>query len=183
MAQPLLQLFAYKHLPAHLQARSKPFHDLAHLLVRTSPVNEETSMALRKLLESKDCAVRSILLPDANGHELLLDLVIPGSGLFTNVIDGATAWTVVRVTGEVQNTGWRFTQVDVPLEVDEQGYNLMRHAPLAWDDAEAKYVRQPPGEAERMPCLLPAYSTWGIKGPPGAKIQLWGTKTTAVPVE
>jgi ATP-dependent Clp protease ATP-binding subunit ClpA len=61
--EPLLQFFAYEHLPEHLQeySNSKPFADLARRLVETLPRNPERSMALRKLLEAKDCAVRAKL--------------------------------------------------------------------------------------------------------------------------
>lgn len=58
----LLQFFAYEHLRPDLQVYSKPFHDLAHHIVETLPANVEQEMALRKLLEAKDCAVRAILL-------------------------------------------------------------------------------------------------------------------------
>jgi hypothetical protein len=57
----LLQFFAYKHLPANLQAASKPFGDLARTLVDTLPRNPERSTAIRRLLEAKDCAVRALL--------------------------------------------------------------------------------------------------------------------------
>ncbi|WP_211103490.1 hypothetical protein [Azospirillum sp. TSA2s] len=55
----MLQFFAYQHLPEHLQAHSKPFHDLAQTIVDTLPANAERTTALRKLLEAKDCAVRA----------------------------------------------------------------------------------------------------------------------------
>ena len=55
----ILQFFHYAHLPPVLQARSKPFCDLARLIVETTPRNPERSVALRKLLESKDAAVRA----------------------------------------------------------------------------------------------------------------------------
>lgn len=58
---PLLQFFAYEHLPSHLQQVSKPFGELANQLAQTLPANAETTTALRKLLEAKDCAVRSIV--------------------------------------------------------------------------------------------------------------------------
>lgn len=61
MSEPLLQFFAYEHLPPHLQAVSKPFGDLARALVETLPRNPERTVALRKLIESKDCAVRALL--------------------------------------------------------------------------------------------------------------------------
>lgn len=57
----LLQFFAFSHLPEPLQAVSKPFYDLAHQLVVALPPNPERTVALRKLLEAKDCAVRAKL--------------------------------------------------------------------------------------------------------------------------
>ena len=57
----LLQFFAYEHLPEKLQAVSKPFGDLAHSMCETLPRNPERTVALRKLLESKDCAVRALI--------------------------------------------------------------------------------------------------------------------------
>lgn len=61
MTEPLLQFFAFDHLPANLQGVSRPFHDLAASLVSSLPRNPERTVALRKLLEAKDCAVRSVL--------------------------------------------------------------------------------------------------------------------------
>lgn len=57
----ILRFFAYEHLPQPLQDVSRPFCDLAHQLAHTLPSNAETSTALRKLLESKDAAVRVAL--------------------------------------------------------------------------------------------------------------------------
>ena len=57
----LLQFFAYEHLPPHLQDVSKPFGDLARDLAANLPANAESTTALRKLLEAKDCAVRAVL--------------------------------------------------------------------------------------------------------------------------
>ena len=54
------QFFAFAHLPPHLQAVSMPFAELAeHIL--TLPRNPERTVALRKLLEAKDAAVRARL--------------------------------------------------------------------------------------------------------------------------
>jgi len=58
---PLQQFFTYAHLPEKLQAVSRPFCDLASLIVDTLPRNPERTVALRKLLEAKDCAVRALL--------------------------------------------------------------------------------------------------------------------------
>ena len=57
----LLQFFEYKHLPEHLQAISRPFGELAIWINNTLPDNPEKTVALRKLLEAKDCAVRANL--------------------------------------------------------------------------------------------------------------------------
>jgi hypothetical protein len=57
----LLQFFVYSHLPERLQAVSKPFGDLAVQIVETLPRNPERTVALRKLLEAKDCAVRALI--------------------------------------------------------------------------------------------------------------------------
>lgn len=64
MNDKMLQFFAYEHLPAHLQAVSKPFHNLATLIVTTLPQNPERTVALRKLLESKECAVRALIFKE-----------------------------------------------------------------------------------------------------------------------
>ena len=58
---PIMQYFAYAHLPEHLQAVSKPFGELAQHIVTTLPRNPERTVALRKLLEGKDAAVRALL--------------------------------------------------------------------------------------------------------------------------
>jgi hypothetical protein len=57
----MIGYFSYKHLPEHLQVISKPFHDLAVVLIDTLPDNREKEKALDKLLEAKDAAVRSNL--------------------------------------------------------------------------------------------------------------------------
>ena len=61
MQEHILQFFAYAHLPQHLQAVSKPFGELANQIVNTLPRNPERTVALRKLLESKDAAVRALI--------------------------------------------------------------------------------------------------------------------------
>lgn len=75
MEEHILQFFKYDHLPPHLQMVSKPFCDLAHAIVKGDnvpesgtvtlgpplPRNPERTVALRKLLESKDAAVRALL--------------------------------------------------------------------------------------------------------------------------
>lgn len=71
----ILQFFAYEHLPAHLATISRPFCDLAYAIVygdnheKTGtvssggpiPRNPERTVALRKLLEAKDAAVRALV--------------------------------------------------------------------------------------------------------------------------
>lgn len=58
-ADGILRYFHYAHLPARLQAASKPFCDLARHIIETLPRNAERTVALRKLLEAKDAAVRA----------------------------------------------------------------------------------------------------------------------------
>ena len=57
----LMKFFKYEHLPEHLQVISKPFHNLATEMCDKMGNNAEGVTALRKLLEAKDCAVRSII--------------------------------------------------------------------------------------------------------------------------
>lgn len=59
--EPMLQFFEFAHLPAHLQAASCPFYEVACSLVAILPRNPERTVMLRKLLEAKDCAVRALL--------------------------------------------------------------------------------------------------------------------------
>jgi hypothetical protein len=62
MEEPILQFFSYQHLPqGPLQDASRPFCDLAHIVVNNYPRNPERTVALRKLLEAKDAAVRAVL--------------------------------------------------------------------------------------------------------------------------
>lgn len=58
-ADHILQFFAFAHLPPALQDVSRPFHELAIAIVDTIPRNPERTVALRKLLEAKDAAVRA----------------------------------------------------------------------------------------------------------------------------
>lgn len=57
---PLLRFFDFSHLPPHLRTVSARFHALAMELCTMTPSAERT-VALRKLLEAKDCAVRAAL--------------------------------------------------------------------------------------------------------------------------
>lgn len=57
----VLRYFDFSHLPAPLQDVSRPFRDLAHEVANRNPNNQETTVALRKLLEAKDAAVRASL--------------------------------------------------------------------------------------------------------------------------
>lgn len=60
-AEHIIQFFEYGHLPEKLRAVSAPFGDLAAKIVETIPRNPERTVALRKLLEAKDAAVRAAL--------------------------------------------------------------------------------------------------------------------------
>ena len=61
---PILKFFSYTHLPEHLQQYSSPFYEVAGLM--TDDLEHVANIAelaagLRKLLEAKDCFVRSML--------------------------------------------------------------------------------------------------------------------------
>lgn len=60
-ASPIMRYFSYQHLPGNLQPISKVFSELAWKLEDTLPKGAEKSVALRKLLEAKDAAVRSAI--------------------------------------------------------------------------------------------------------------------------
>lgn len=58
---PILRYFNWEHLPQKLAVVSRDFEMLARILDQTLPNGPEKSVALRKLLESKDAAVRAAL--------------------------------------------------------------------------------------------------------------------------
>ena len=59
----MLKWFAYSHLPEHLRQVSAPFGELAARVVESIEPGPERTVALRKLLEAKDAAVRAKLTP------------------------------------------------------------------------------------------------------------------------
>jgi len=61
LAEHIMQFFAHAHLPPHLAAISAPFGRLADEIIATCPRNPERTVALRKLLEAKDAAVRALV--------------------------------------------------------------------------------------------------------------------------
>lgn len=85
MNEPIMQFFAYEHLQPKLQAVSKPFCELARALVAEPadagviaadvtgfplPLNAERTVALRKLLEAKDAAVRASIAKPAGAGSI-----------------------------------------------------------------------------------------------------------------
>ncbi|MDJ0461547.1 hypothetical protein [Streptomyces sp. H27-C3] len=58
---PILRYFEFGHLPEHLAKVSAQFAALAKQVVDLTAPGPEQSVALRKLLESKDAAVRAAL--------------------------------------------------------------------------------------------------------------------------
>lgn len=60
--QQLLRFFEWEHLPkGPLQNQSMRFQGLARSVLYDTPPGPEVTTCLRKLLESKDCAVRALL--------------------------------------------------------------------------------------------------------------------------
>jgi hypothetical protein len=59
----MLAWFKWEHLPPHLQETSKMFQVVALAIVDNIQPGPERTVALRKLLESKDAAVRAVVVP------------------------------------------------------------------------------------------------------------------------
>lgn len=59
--QQVYRHFRYDHLPEHLQLVSAPCCELAKAMIQQLPDGPELTVGLRKLLEAKDCFVRSAL--------------------------------------------------------------------------------------------------------------------------
>ena len=59
--ESVIKHFAWEHLPQKLQDVSRPFGELAMSVATRNPDDPETTVALRKLLEAKDAAVRASL--------------------------------------------------------------------------------------------------------------------------
>lgn len=59
----LMPFFSYKHLPGEYQGVSKLFHHTASKVCQNIPPGPERTVALRKLLEAKDAAVRASIYP------------------------------------------------------------------------------------------------------------------------
>lgn len=59
MNAPIMKYFRYDHLPEGLARISRPFCDLAEWVDGALDDGPEKTVALRKLLEAKDAAVRT----------------------------------------------------------------------------------------------------------------------------
>ena len=59
----MMKWFKYDHLPPHLQEVSVGFYDLAVGICDIVVPGPERTVALRKLLEAKDAAVRAKVVP------------------------------------------------------------------------------------------------------------------------
>lgn len=61
--EALAKWFEWRHLPPHLQVASQPFQELAYDIIHNIEPGPERTVALRKLLEAKDAAVRAVVKP------------------------------------------------------------------------------------------------------------------------
>ena len=59
----MMKWFEYQHLPDHLQVVSIKFYEIACSVCAIVEPGPERTVALRKLLEAKDAAVRAKLNP------------------------------------------------------------------------------------------------------------------------
>lgn len=62
-SERMLKWFEFEHLPEHLQKVSFPFTELALKICEECEPGPERTVALRKLLEAKDAAVRAKVHP------------------------------------------------------------------------------------------------------------------------
>jgi len=63
-SERMMKFFAYDHLAKNeLRAVSERFHNLAMEVVCNIEPGPERTVALRKLLEAKDAAVRAVIFP------------------------------------------------------------------------------------------------------------------------
>lgn len=104
---PILHFFHYAHLPAALQSASKPFCDLAEHIVTTLPRNPERTVALRKLLEAKDAAVRANLPAPLQASR--------PAGLGAELKDREPAAVASQEIGEPVETGGHDVDRDGPV--------------------------------------------------------------------
>jgi len=63
MGEGMLKWFVYDYLPEDLQAVSSQFAQIARNLAQNLEQGHERTVALRKLLEAKDAALRAKLHP------------------------------------------------------------------------------------------------------------------------
>lgn len=76
-SEHILQFFVCDHLPPGLQAVALAFASLAHRVMEL-PRNPERTVALRKLLEARDAAVRAALAePDTAGPRMAQPDAVP----------------------------------------------------------------------------------------------------------
>jgi hypothetical protein len=60
MTDRLMQFFSYQGASPRLLETNKRFHERAAWIDETLPVNAERSVALRRLLDSRDASVRAV---------------------------------------------------------------------------------------------------------------------------
>ena len=60
-AEPMLRWFRFEHLPEKLHFVSRRYAEIAAFVASNLPLSAERTVALRKLLESKDAAIRAAL--------------------------------------------------------------------------------------------------------------------------
>lgn len=63
MEERMMKWFEFEHLPEHLKVVSIKFYEVACSLCALVEAGPERTVALRKLLEAKDAAVRAKLNP------------------------------------------------------------------------------------------------------------------------
>ena len=122
---PIMQYFEYAHLPAHLKGTSQVIANVAKLLYEQLPDGPEKSSGLRKLLEAKDCFVRSALnAPNAvqagelsDGYHSYNELYAHRMQLFAVVCkqNQAQAWKSKQHHDKPMYPGYFIVGVETPM--------------------------------------------------------------------
>ncbi len=161
----ILQFFAYEHLPPHLRDVSKPFCELAHTIAKGDncaeggritmggplPDNPEKAVALRKLLEAKDAAVRAVVAK-----------VVIAFMLFLIPFGEANAQWHYKTYHAKQATGTNTAQATVNIQSISPNDPGWKTELLRVLNAEKKRVAEATKQAEENAAYLQALNALGV---------------------
>lgn len=109
MPSTVIEYFQYSHLPPNLACVSEAAAILAQYMESTLPDGPEKSAGMRKLLEAKDCFVRSSMNHPVNRFG------------FSNVVH-TFSWALgaMKGGGKVRRTGWNGKGMWIAIQVPDE---------------------------------------------------------------